>query len=194
MQKSRGNSYFSCNAENLGPHHPEGAVPRNVAHRLVGGPAALLHVEVEGAGTDAELEVGEPGGADVDDARHHARRDADQQDADPARPGVVRPLQQLPQAVLLFLHDISGKESKDYYISLFLGEISQQKCVGNSKTVPVSYLSTNYRTHLTLILAAILLGHCVTAFSSKCLPEEVYTATSRLEGPLKRCRIILWGC
>jgi len=34
---------------------------------------------------------------------------------------------------------------------------------------------------LTLILAAVLLGHCVAAFSYKCLPEEVETATSRPE-------------
>ncbi len=65
-------AYFSGNADHLWPHHPQGAVAGYVAHRLVGGPAALLHVEVEGAGTDAELEVGEPGGADVDDAGHHA--------------------------------------------------------------------------------------------------------------------------
>jgi len=34
---------------------------------------------------------------------------------------------------------------------------------------------------LTLILAAILIGHCVAAFSSECLPEEGETATSRPE-------------
>ncbi len=100
-------AYFSGNADHLWPHHPQGAVAGYVAHRLIGGPAALLHVEVEGAGTDAELEVGEPGGADVDDARHHAWRDAHQQNAHPAGPGVVRTLQQLPQAVLFLLHDIS---------------------------------------------------------------------------------------
>ena len=104
------NSYFTRDAQDLRPHHPQGAVARDVSHRLVRGPTALLHVEVESAGTDAKLEVREPGGADIDDARHDAGGDADEQDAHPPRPGVVRALQQLPQAVLLLLHDISGEQ------------------------------------------------------------------------------------
>ena len=48
--------------------------------------------------------------------------------------------------------------------------------------------------NLTLILVAILLGHYVTAFSSKCLPEEVETATSRPESPFLFYRSKLEGC
>jgi len=47
---------------------------------------------------------------------------------------------------------------------------------------------------LTLILAAILLEHCVAAISSECLPEEGETATSRPEGPFKSCKCKIGGC
>ncbi len=70
-------TYFSRQAQNFWPHHPEGAVARDVPHRLVGGPAALFHVEVEGTRADAKLKVGEPGGADIYDTGHHTRRDPD---------------------------------------------------------------------------------------------------------------------
>ena len=99
--------YLSGNAEDFWPRHPEGAVARDVTNRLVGGPAALLHVQVEGTRADAKLQVRQPCGPDIDDARHHPRCDADKKDANPAGPGVVCALDQLPEAVLLLFHNIS---------------------------------------------------------------------------------------
>lgn len=53
------------------------------------GPAALLPVKPEGLGTDAKLEVGHPGGPNVDDTSHYARADSHQQYAHPSWPCVV---------------------------------------------------------------------------------------------------------
>jgi len=50
-----------------------------------------------------------------------------------------------------------------------------------------------FRNHLTLILAAILLEICVAAISSKCLLEEVETATSRPEGPFSDAEVKMGG-
>ena len=56
-------------------------------------PATLLLVEVKGRWTEAEFEVGQPRGADVNRRGHSSRAQPDEEHADPSGPGVMRALQ-----------------------------------------------------------------------------------------------------
>lgn len=60
-----------------------------VEGRLVTRPAALFPVEPERLGTDPELEVCHPRGADVDDSSYHPGTHSHQQHAHPSWPRVV---------------------------------------------------------------------------------------------------------
>ena len=75
--------------------------------RLIGGPAALLPVQPERIGADAVLEVRQPCGADIDDTRHSAGCQADEEDAEPAGPGVMSRFDKVPNRVLFVLDDVA---------------------------------------------------------------------------------------
>ena len=53
-------------------------------HRLVATPTALLHIEVEGSGTYAKLEICEPSCTNVDHPGHHPGHQAHQKHTHPS--------------------------------------------------------------------------------------------------------------
>ena len=60
---------------------------------LLSSPATLLLVEVKGRWTEAEFEVGQPRGADVNRRGHSSRAQPDEEHADPTGPSVMRALE-----------------------------------------------------------------------------------------------------
>ena len=56
-------------------------------------PATLLLVEVKGRWTEAEFEVGQPRGADVNRRGHSSRAQPDEEHADPSGPSIMRALE-----------------------------------------------------------------------------------------------------
>ena len=59
---------------------------------LLNSPATLLLVEVEGRWTEAEFEVSQPRGADVNHRSHGSRAQPHKEHAHPSGPSVVRAL------------------------------------------------------------------------------------------------------